>query len=77
MVFAAENQEDLRHWIKGFQSGASIQVQPVNTVEEIRITDLVMQKRWTAMDKTATLPTPLSSEVCKIFTQWLVLCVSL
>jgi len=33
--------------MKAFQDGASIQVQPVSTVEEIRITDLDMQKRWT------------------------------
>ena len=55
-MFAADSEQDLHHWIGGFRSGATIQVQPVKTVEEIRITDLEMQKRWTAMDKIAAAP---------------------
>ena len=51
LTFAADSEEDCRRWIKAFQSGASIQVQPVKTVEEIRITDLEMKKRWTSLDK--------------------------
>lgn len=58
-MFACDNEEELRQWIQGFQSGSSIQVQPVNTVEEIRITDLEMQKKWTAMDKGASVVPPL------------------
>lgn len=54
LVFATECEADLRRWMKAFQSGTSIQVQPVNTVEEIRITDLEMQKRWTTLDKGST-----------------------
>ncbi len=65
LVFAADSEEDLQQWMRGFQSGASIQVQPVNTVEEIRITDLDMQKRWTAMDKSSA---PLSTEVFILLT---------
>lgn len=58
MVFASDCEADLRRWMKAFQSGTSIQVQPVNTVEEIRITDLEMQKRWTTLDKSdSTHPT--------------------
>lgn len=63
LIFAADSEDDSQRWIRAFQSGASIQVQPVNTVEEIRITDLEMQKRWTTMDKANTIPTPPSSEV--------------
>lgn len=63
LVFAADSEEDSHRWIRAFQSGASIQVQPVSTVEEIRITDLEMQKRWTTMDKTSTMPAPPPSEV--------------
>ena len=48
LAFAAENKEDCQQWIKAFQDGASIQVQPVNTVDEMRITDLDMQKHWTS-----------------------------
>ena len=51
MVFATDTEEDLHRWIKSFHCGTSIQVQPVSTVEEIRITDLDMQKRWTSLDK--------------------------
>ena len=63
LVFAGDSEEDSHKWIRAFQSGASIQVQPVNTVEEIRITDLEMQKRWTTMDKPNTVTTPVPSEV--------------
>jgi hypothetical protein len=51
LTFASDCEADLRRWMKAFQSGTSIQVQPVSTVEEIRITDLEMQKRWTTLDK--------------------------
>lgn len=64
LVFAADNEEDFHRWIKVFQSGASIQVQSVNTVEEIRITDLEMQKRWTTMDKPSSVQATLPFEVC-------------
>lgn len=69
LIFAADSEDDSHRWIGAFQSGASIQVQPVNTVEEIRITDLEMQKRWTTMDKMSTLPAPPSTEVLLIL--WL------
>lgn len=54
LTFAADSDDDCDRWIKAFQSGSSIQVQPVGTVDEIRITDLDMQKRWTSVDKSET-----------------------
>lgn len=63
LIFAADEEEEIHRWIKAFQSGASIQVQPVNTVEEIRITDLEMQKRWTTLDKSESTQALVSSEV--------------
>lgn len=61
LVFASDCETDLRRWMKAFQSGTSIQVQPVSTVEEIRITDLEMQKRWTTLDKSnSTQPTEVN-----------------
>lgn len=59
LTFAAENEEECHRWITAFQSGASIEVQPVNTVEEIRITDLDMQKRWTTGDRSDTSEVPI------------------
>ena len=50
LVFATETAEEFPQWIKAFKSGATIEVQPVSTVEEMRITDLEMQKRWTNPD---------------------------
>ena len=64
LTFAADSSEESYRWIKAFQSGASIQVQPVNTVEEIRITDLEMQKRWTTtLDKEESSRLSFPSEV--------------
>ena len=41
-----------------------VQVQSVNTVEEMRITDLDMQHRWTTLERnTATLQIPDTNEV--------------
>ncbi len=47
LVFAAETREEYPQWAKAFQSGASIQVQAVSNVEEMRISDLEMKRRWT------------------------------
>ena len=48
----------------------TLQVQPVNTVEEIRITDIDMQNRWTTLERnTALLQPPDISEVqCTVYT---------
>lgn len=70
LTFAVDKEEDVSHWIKAFQSCSSIQVQPVNTVEEIRITDLDMQKRWTTIDKDEAACGSLPSEVCIIIDQY-------
>ena len=51
LVFATETEEEFKQWVKAFQSGATIEVQPVSNVEEMRITDLEMQRRWTNVDK--------------------------
>ena len=40
-----------------------VQVQSVNTVEEIRITDLDMQNRWTTLERSTTLRQE-QNEVC-------------
>lgn len=49
-MFATETNEDFGQWMKAFRSGATIEVQPVSNVEEMRITDLELQKRWTSTD---------------------------
>ena len=41
----------------------SLQVQLVNTVEEIRITDLDMHNRWTTLERNSTLQQPETTEV--------------
>ncbi len=60
LVFSTETPEEYPQWVKAFQSGASIQVQAVNTVEEMRISDLELQRRWTTDSKDA------DTEVCII-----------
>lgn len=50
LMFAAENGEEYGRWTKAFLSAASIEVQPASTVEEIRITDLEMNRRWTSLE---------------------------
>ena len=62
-MFAADCEADLHRWMKAFHSGTSIQVQPVSTVEEIRITDLEMQKRWTTLDRNNSSQSTLPPEV--------------
>ena len=54
LTFAADSKEECDNWIQTFQLGASIQVQPVNTVEEIRIADLDMQKHWSTVGPSDT-----------------------
>ena len=51
LLFAAENGDEYQRWKRAFQSAASIQVQSVNTMEEIRITDLELQQRWHSLEK--------------------------
>lgn len=51
LVFSTETPEEYPQWVKAFQSGASIQVQAVSTVEEMRISDLELQRRWTTDNK--------------------------
>ena len=60
LTFATDSDEECDRWMKAFRSGSSIEVQPVNTVEEIRITDLDMQRRWTSVGKSETLHTTAS-----------------
>ena len=50
-MFATETEELFKQWVKAFRSGATIEVQPVSNVEDMRITDLEMQRRWTNVDK--------------------------
>lgn len=59
--FAAENEEDFHHWIKAFQSAAQIEVLPVKTMEEIRISDLEMQRRWTSLEQDPSATPSLSN----------------
>ena len=61
LIFAADSREDCSRWIRAFQSGSSIEVQSVSTVEQIRITDLDMQKRWVSLDTPSTESVPAFS----------------
>ena len=61
LVFAAESEEDYRLWMRAFQSAMAIQVQPVQSLEDIRITDVEMQQRWMSLEK--DLPQPATSQV--------------
>ena len=54
LQFAAESEEDYKRWLKAFHSAASIEVQPVRSIEDIRVTDLEMKRRWTSMKKDAS-----------------------
>jgi hypothetical protein len=58
LQFAAENEEEYRKWMAAFNSAAAIEVQSVNTVEEIRITDTDMQNRWTTLERNTALVQP-------------------
>ena len=61
LTFATDSRENLHLWIKAFQAGSSIEVQSVHTVEQIRITDLDMQKKWVSLETNALIdhtPTP-------------------
>ena len=54
LQFAAESEDDYRQWINAFHSAASIEVQPVRSIEDIRVTDLEMKRRWTSSMKRGT-----------------------
>ena len=56
LQFAAESMEDYKQWMKALHSASSIEVQPVRSVEDIRITDLEMKRRWTTMQKERSAP---------------------
>ena len=56
LQFAAESAEDYKQWMKALHSASSIEVQPVRSVEDIRITDLEMKRRWTTMQKERSAP---------------------
>ncbi len=46
LLFAAETEEEFRRWMRAFRSAASIEVQAVANMEEIRITDLELKQKW-------------------------------
>ena len=51
LVFAAEGEPEYYQWVRAFRSATSIEVQAVSTVEEIRLTDIDLQRRWSSMEK--------------------------
>jgi hypothetical protein len=68
VTFATDSRENLDRWIKAFQAGSSIEVQSVRTVEQIRITDLEMQKKFVSLEANALIdhtpsPSPMM-DVC-------------
>ena len=51
LVFAAEREPEYYQWVRAFRSATSIEVQAVSTVDEIRLTDIDLQRRWSSMEK--------------------------
>ena len=51
LQFAAQGESDYKDWLCALQAATSIELKPVGTVEEIRITDIEQNKRWTSLDK--------------------------
>lgn len=51
LQFAAQSESDYKDWLCALQAATSIELKPAGTVDEIRITDLEQNKRWTSLDK--------------------------
>ena len=49
--FAAENETGFKQWMSALQASTSIEVRSVLNVDEIRINDSDMQRRWTSLER--------------------------
>lgn len=61
LQFAAQGESDYKDWLCALQAATSIEVKPADTVDEIRITDLEQNKRWTSLEKGITKSPEVSS----------------
>uniref|UniRef100_A0A1X7VQ01 PH domain-containing protein n=1 Tax=Amphimedon queenslandica TaxID=400682 RepID=A0A1X7VQ01_AMPQE len=58
LVFAADNENDYRNWMDAFQNAASIQVKKVTNVDEIRMNDSDLKRKWSSLEKGLLDQTP-------------------